>query len=218
MKILKLLLLSSLLCLISCSQDMAVVEYKDGVPKSSRGNNNDFLWSNSKDSNITEATLDPLTKETVQEENHASENKPSSVEISNDHDGFFSWPVNGLVVDKFAEMVDGRKNDGINIVASKGTEVHPTRDGKVVYVGNEIAGYGNLIIIKHDNGWLSAYGNLDKILVQKNEQVKEQSIIGLVGEATDKNGDKIAQLHFALRKTGKKPEDPLKYLPRKVDY
>lgn len=211
MKLIQILLFSMFLS--SCSQNMAEIEYKSSEARKSE--NYKHSPEMNVNSTINETNLEPLEKEHVQEEHHAI-NHDAKVKFGEEEE--FSWPINGMVVDKFGEMVDGKRNDGINIIAAKGTPVHPTKEGKVVYVGNNVSGYGNLVIVRHTGGWLSAYGDLEKITVQKGQLVSQETNLGTVGEAIDKNGDKIAQLHFALRKTGKKPEDPLKYLPRKIEY
>jgi murein DD-endopeptidase MepM/ murein hydrolase activator NlpD len=121
----------------------------------------------------------------------------------------FIWPVNGLVVSRFGPKKGGLRNDGINIGVPEGTSVYATQEGEVVYAGNELKGYGNLVIMKHPEGYLSAYAHLKDITVTKGEAIPQGGRVGYVG----KTGNVLEpQLHFGLRK-GKIPVDPVEYLP-----
>tara|TARA_E500000178_G_scaffold178722_1_gene177341 strand:+ start:525 stop:1409 length:885 start_codon:yes stop_codon:yes gene_type:complete len=122
----------------------------------------------------------------------------------------FIWPVQGSIITYFGKQKGGRKNDGINILSVKGNPVRAAMGGKVVYRGNELLAWGNLIIIKHKNNWTTAYAHLDKLLVRKGEIIKTGDIIASVG-ATG-NVDK-SQLHFQVRKKSK-PLDPIKFLKK----
>ena len=122
----------------------------------------------------------------------------------------FIWPVQGSIITYFGKQKGGRKNDGINIVSVKGNPVRAAMGGKVIYRGNELLAWGNLIIIKHKNNWTTAYAHLDKLLVRKGEIIKTGDIIASVG-ATG-NVDK-SQLHFQVRKNSK-PLDPIKFLKK----
>ena len=115
-------------------------------------------------------------------------------------------PVNGgRIISRFK----GAANDGINIEAAEGEPVVAAASGMVVYTGGDVKNYGNMIVLRHDNGWLTAYGNTSKIVVKKNDYVKQGDIIAFVGST---GGVKSPQLHFAVR-NGKLPVDPEKYLP-----
>ena len=116
----------------------------------------------------------------------------------------FHWPTAGAVTQKFAAT------KGINIAGKFGQPVFASAAGKVVYSGNGLIGYGPLLIIKHNDTYLSAYAHNSKLLVREGEQVKLGQKIAEMGE-TDQN---IVQLHFEIRKQGK-PVDPLKYLPKR---
>lgn len=120
----------------------------------------------------------------------------------------FIWPVQGTTVTYFGKQKGGRKNDGINIISVKGNPVRAALNGKVIYRGNELLAWGNLIIIKHKNNWTTAYAHLDKLLVEKGEIVKTGDIIASVGSTG--NVDK-SQLHFQVRKNSK-PLNPIKFL------
>jgi len=122
--------------------------------------------------------------------------------------GTFAWPVSGKVISSYGLSSNGKHNDGINISASKGTPIKAAENGIVAYTGNEIKGYGNLILIKHSNGWITAYAHADSILVKKGETVKKGQTIAKVGST---GNVKNPQLHFEIRK-GTKAVDPKKYL------
>ena len=140
--------------------------------------------------------------------------EPSSVTASaepppSQHGGeSFLWPVKGRVVEGYGTGPDGTRNDGINIAAPKGAAIEATDDGVVAYAGNELRGYGNLILIKHPNGWISAYAHCDVILVRTGQKVGRGQVIARVGATGNVDAP---QLHFELRR-GKKPFDPRQYL------
>jgi murein DD-endopeptidase MepM/ murein hydrolase activator NlpD len=136
---------------------------------------------------------------------------PSSHVASAENDGRFIWPVaGGKVVSHFGPKAGGKANDGINISVSEGEPVWAAADGMVVYAGNQLPSYGNMIIVRHDGGWMTAYAHTRSISVKKNDYVKQGEIIGYVGMT---GNVKTPQLHFALR-NGKTPVDPEQYLPK----
>ena len=209
---------------VSCTQEPATIEQKGEIVYSldsskwqnvisKRDKTSKYLNVPNDEDSVAEITMKPIISENVDEEIKAV--KPEhNVNIIADQKSLFNWPIFGKVIDKFGDKAGGIKHDGINIEASKGEEVKAARSGQVVYAGNELSGYGNLVIIKHDNGWLSAYAHLDKIVVRKNEKVRNAQVIGNVGQS----GNVLTpQLHFALRIAGKKPVDPLLYLPKIVN-
>ncbi len=120
----------------------------------------------------------------------------------------FLRPVAGRIISGFGDKPDGRRNDGINIAARKGTPVKAAENGIVVYVGDAIAGFGNLVLIRHAEGWTTAYAHLDAVLVDVGERVRRGQPIGRVGDTGDV---KSAQLHFELRR-GREPVDPRPHL------
>ena len=120
----------------------------------------------------------------------------------------FMWPVRGKVILKYGMIKPGLHNDGINIAARKGADVVASRQGKIIYAGNEIPGYGNLILIKHDKKWVTAYAHLAEIIITKGAQVKKGEKIGSVGSSGRVN---TSQLHFEIRK-GKRALNPREYL------
>ncbi|MCS6878743.1 MAG: M23 family metallopeptidase [Geminicoccaceae bacterium] len=120
----------------------------------------------------------------------------------------FLWPVAGRIVSGFGDKPDGRRNDGINIAARKGTPVKAAENGVVVYAGDAIPGFGNLVLVRHAEGWTTAYAHLDAILVRVGDRVQRGQPLGRVGETGDV---KSAQLHFELRR-GREPVDPRPHL------
>jgi murein DD-endopeptidase MepM/ murein hydrolase activator NlpD len=120
----------------------------------------------------------------------------------------FLWPVRGRVLQGYGAGPGGTHNDGINIGAPRGAAVQAADGGVVAYSGNELRGYGNLILIKHANGWISAYAHCDLILVKTGQKVARGQVIARVG-ATGNVSE--PQLHFELRR-GKKSVDPNEYL------
>jgi murein DD-endopeptidase MepM/ murein hydrolase activator NlpD len=124
----------------------------------------------------------------------------------------FLWPIEGKkkIISTFGPKSGGLYNDGINLDAKKGDVVKSAQSGVVAYVGNELKGYGNLIIIKHSGGWITAYAHLDKYAVQRGQKVSEGESIGFVGQTGNVNS---AQLYFGLRK-GREAVNPLSYLPK----
>ena len=121
----------------------------------------------------------------------------------------FAWPVQGKVVSNFGPIAKGRNNDGINIKAPLGTPVKAADAGTVAYAGNELRGFGNLILIKHSGGGMTAYAHNDRILVRKGQKVKKGEKISTVGST---GGVSTPQLHFEIR-AGKKAVNPKAYLP-----
>lgn len=121
----------------------------------------------------------------------------------------FAWPVKGPVISKFGPIAKGRNNDGINIKAALGTAVNAADAGTVAYAGNELKGFGNLILIKHNDGWITAYAHNDRLLVRKGQKVRKSEKIATVGST---GGVSSPQLHFEIR-AGKKAVNPMSYLP-----
>ncbi|GHD48205.1 hypothetical protein GCM10017083_19010 [Thalassobaculum fulvum] len=118
--------------------------------------------------------------------------------------GRFLWPVQGRVISGFGPREGGLHNDGINIAAPLGTKVRAAENGVVVYAGNELRGFGNLLLIKHADGWTTAYAHADKLLVRRGDRVERGQTIATVGQSG--NVDR-PQLHFEIRK-GPRPVDP----------
>jgi len=122
----------------------------------------------------------------------------------------FLWPVRGTILEDYGPTGDGRHNDGINIAAERGSDIKASENGVVVYVGNALRGFGNLILIKHADRWMSAYGHSDRILVRHGDIVKRGQVIGKVGTT---GAVSTPQLHFELRR-GTNAVNPERYLGR----
>lgn len=120
----------------------------------------------------------------------------------------FSWPVRGRVLAGFGPTPDGLHNDGINIAARAGAPVIAAENGVVVYAGSELKGFGNLLLVRHADGWITAYAHLDKALVKKGQKVTRGQAIGTVGST---GGVTQPQLHFEIRR-GTQAVDPAKFL------
>jgi murein DD-endopeptidase MepM/ murein hydrolase activator NlpD len=121
----------------------------------------------------------------------------------------FIWPVHGHVVEGYGTSHNGTQNDGINIAARAGSPVYASASGEVVYVGNELRGYGNLVLIKHEGGYITAYAHNAAILVHKGDKVARGQTIARVGASGQVDGP---QLHFEIR-MGRNPVDPAQLLP-----
>lgn len=121
----------------------------------------------------------------------------------------FVWPISGRVVKGYGASGDGQRNDGVNISATKGEQVKAAAGGEVVYAGSELAGFGNLVLIRHPGGWVTAYAHSDTVLVREGDLVRQGQPIATVGSTGNAGGP---QVHFELRK-GKEPVDPSLHLP-----
>lgn len=120
----------------------------------------------------------------------------------------FIWPVRGKVISPFGPKSNGLHNDGINIAAELGAPIYASADGVVVYAGNDLKGYGNMVILRHENGWMTAYAHANQLMVDQNTRVRQGQKIATVGAT---GSVESAQLHFGLR-NGKTPVDPAQYL------
>jgi murein DD-endopeptidase MepM/ murein hydrolase activator NlpD len=146
----------------------------------------------------------PPSKPSVTKASLAPSAEPLSFPPMRDSGRSFLKPVQGSVVSGYGPKKDGRVNEGINIAAPKGSPVRAARDATVVYVGDAVEGYGNLILLKHAGGYITAYAHLDRTLVREGQTVKRGTVIGTVGSTG--NVDR-AQLHFEIRK-GRETIDP----------
>jgi murein DD-endopeptidase MepM/ murein hydrolase activator NlpD len=120
----------------------------------------------------------------------------------------FRWPVRGRVIAGFGAKPNGQANDGINLAVPEGTSVKAAEDGVVAYSGNELKGYGNLVLVRHSNGFVTAYAHASELKVKRGETVKRGQIIALAGQTGTVTSP---QLHFEIRK-GSTPVDPSQYL------
>ncbi len=120
----------------------------------------------------------------------------------------FIWPVEGRVISRFGGKATGLRNDGINIKTDEGAPVRAANSGIVTYAGNELRGYGNLLLLKHSDGYITAYAHNSELLVEKGARVNKGQVIASVGRTGNVNEP---QLHFEIRR-GSKAIDPEKYL------
>ena len=129
---------------------------------------------------------------------------PSSAASAPEEAVSFQWPTRGNVLAGFDEV----KNKGLDIAGKAGDPVLAAADGKVVYAGSGLRGYGNLVIIKHNNTYLTAYAHNQSLLVKEDQAIKRGQKIAEMGNS---DADQV-KLHFEIRRQGK-PVDPAKYLP-----
>ncbi len=134
--------------------------------------------------------------------------KPSQTPFVGNQNLQWRWPTEGRVVSTYSNSSPGRK--GIDIAGKSGQPVYAAASGKVVYSGNSLPRYGNLLIIKHNDVYLSAYAHSDRLLVSEGEVVKSGQKIALMG----RTGTQRDQLHFEIRRNGK-PVDPMRFLPKR---
>jgi murein DD-endopeptidase MepM/ murein hydrolase activator NlpD len=120
----------------------------------------------------------------------------------------FRWPANGRIIAGFGPKTNGQQNDGINIALPENTPVKAAEEGVVAYAGNELKGFGNLVLVRHANGYVTAYAHAKELLVKRGEQVKRGQVIARSGQTGNVNAP---QLHFEVRK-GASPLDPTKFL------
>ena len=120
----------------------------------------------------------------------------------------FRWPVRGKVITGYGAKTNGKANDGINLAVPEGTPVKAAEDGVVAYSGNELKGYGNLVLVRHSNGYVTAYAHASELLVKRGDTIKRGQIIAKSGQSGEVGSP---QLHFEIRK-GSSPVDPLQFL------
>jgi murein DD-endopeptidase MepM/ murein hydrolase activator NlpD len=120
----------------------------------------------------------------------------------------FRWPARGRVIAAFGSKPNGTQNDGINLAVPEGTPIKAADDGVVAYAGNELKGYGNLVLIRHSNGYVSAYAHARELLVKRGDTIKRGQVIAHAGQTGNVTSP---QLHFEIRK-GSTPVDPTQFL------
>ena len=147
--------------------------------------------------NARVATPEPRATESVAKTAQTAGGMPS-----------FRWPVKGRVIAGFGKQPNGTQNDGINLAVPEGTPIKAAEDGVVAYAGNELKGYGNLVLIRHADGFVSAYANASELMVKRGDTIKRGQVIAHAGQTGNVTSP---QLHFEIRK-GSTPVDPAKYL------
>jgi murein DD-endopeptidase MepM/ murein hydrolase activator NlpD len=120
----------------------------------------------------------------------------------------FRWPVRGKVITSYGAKTNGKSNDGINVAVPEGTPVKAAEDGVVAYSGNELKGYGNLVLVRHSNGYVTAYAHASELMVKRGDTIKRGQVIAKSGQSGEVASP---QLHFEIRK-GSSPVDPLQFL------
>ncbi len=118
------------------------------------------------------------------------------------------WPVKGKIISEYGAKPNGLKNEGINIAVPEGTGIRAAESGVVAYAGNELKGYGNLVLIRHEGGWVTAYAHAKELFVKRGDTVKRGDVIAKAGQTGSVSSP---QLHFEVRK-GATAMDPLKFL------
>ncbi|MEW6644406.1 MAG: LysM peptidoglycan-binding domain-containing M23 family metallopeptidase [Pseudomonadota bacterium] len=120
----------------------------------------------------------------------------------------FRWPVRGRVITAYGAKNNGKQNDGINVAVPEGTPIKAAEDGVVAYSGSELKGYGNLVLVRHSNGYVTAYAHASELMVKRGETIKRGQTIAKSGQTGEVGSP---QLHFEIRK-GSSPVDPLQFL------
>lgn len=146
-------------------------------------------------------------RETLSEASGRESVVTGSPETGDTHEGLagggasgFTWPVEGRIISRFGDPLDGRPNDGINVAAPAGAPVRAAASGTVVYAGDELPGYGNLVLVRHADGYISAYAHNASLVVALGDTVSAGQIIARVGQTGSVNRP---QLHFRIRREDK---------------
>jgi murein DD-endopeptidase MepM/ murein hydrolase activator NlpD len=120
----------------------------------------------------------------------------------------FRWPVRGRIIAGFGPKPNGQQNDGIDVAVPENTPIKAAEDGVVAYAGSELKGYGNLVLVRHPNGYVTAYAHAKELLVKRGDQIKRGDVIAKSGQSGNVDAP---QLHFEVRK-GSAPVDPMQFL------
>ena len=122
----------------------------------------------------------------------------------------FAWPLRGKIIGRYGSAAGGQKNDGIDIQAQVGDPVKAADEGTVAYAGSDVAGMGNLLLIRHPGEYITAYGNNDSLSVSKGDKVTKGQVIAKAGQS---GGVTSPRLHFEVRRVGRGTIDPMTVLP-----
>jgi murein DD-endopeptidase MepM/ murein hydrolase activator NlpD len=156
----------------------------------------------------------PANSASIEPPEHASMVTPSETPASSsaakpgDTTPTFRWPVRGRVITGYGPKPNGQQNDGINVAVPENTPIKAAEDGVVAYSGNELKGYGNLVLVRHPNGYVTAYAHAKELLVKRGDQIKRGQIIAKSGQTGSVDAP---QVHFEIRK-GPSPVDPMPFL------
>ena len=148
-----------------------------------------------------------LAQATANIEEKPAETPPKAAETTSSLPTF-RWPVRGKVITSYGAKTNGKSNDGINVAVPEGTPIKAAEDGVVAYSGNELKGYGNLVLVRHSNGYVTAYAHASELLVKRGDTIKRGQVIAKSGQSGEVASP---QLHFEIRK-GSSPVDPLQFL------
>jgi murein DD-endopeptidase MepM/ murein hydrolase activator NlpD len=157
------------------------------------------------------AAAPPQSARLAQANPAAEEGAPESAVKASEATGAlptFRWPVRGRVIASYGAKTNGKANDGINLAVPEGTPIKAADDGVVAYAGNELKGYGNLVLVRHSNGYVTAYAHASELLVRRGDAIKRGQVIAKSGQSGEVASP---QLHFEIRK-GSTPVDPLQFL------
>jgi murein DD-endopeptidase MepM/ murein hydrolase activator NlpD len=132
----------------------------------------------------------------------------SSMKAGLDASPGFRWPVHGRIIAAFGQKPNGQQNDGIDVAVPENTPVKAAEDGVVAYAGSELKGYGNLVLVRHANGYVTAYAHAKELLVKRGDQIKRGQVIAKSGQS---GNAEVPQLHFEVRR-GSAPVDPMQFL------
>jgi len=159
---------------------------------------------------VVTASVEPAQKVRMATETKEIERTHSPVKAAEATNALptFRWPVRGRVITSYGAKTNGKQNDGINVAVPEGTPVKAAEDGVVAYSGNELKGYGNLILVRHANGYVTAYAHASELMVKRGDSIKRGQIIAKSGQTGEVGSP---QLHFEIRK-GSSPVDPLQFL------
>jgi murein DD-endopeptidase MepM/ murein hydrolase activator NlpD len=159
---------------------------------------------------VTVASAEPPQKARVATETKDIPEAQSPVKAAETTNALpsFRWPVRGRVITGYGAKTNGKQNDGINVAVPEGTPVKAAEDGVVAYSGNELKGYGNLILVRHSNGYVTAYAHASELMVKRGDTIKRGQIIAKSGQTGEVGSP---QLHFEIRK-GSASVDPLQFL------
>ncbi len=159
---------------------------------------------------VAVATAEPVQRAALANEKTAPDVAESPVKTADATNALptFRWPARGRVVTNYGAKTNGKQNDGINIAVPEGTPVKAAEDGVVAYSGNELKGYGNLILVRHSNGYVTAYAHASELMVKRGDSIKRGQIIAKSGQTGEVSSP---QLHFEIRK-GSTAVDPTQFL------
>jgi murein DD-endopeptidase MepM/ murein hydrolase activator NlpD len=193
---------------------MSAIEATKPDPKAAKEAAKEAAKLDPKTGKPVEAKVDPkaakaqeVAKADPKAAANASSRDDTTASVAAEPTTEFRWPARGRVIEGFGNK-SGKSNDGINIAVPEGTPVKAAEGGVVAYAGNELKVYGNLVLIRHDNGYVTAYAHNGELKVKKGEQVKRGQVIATSGQTGNVSSP---QIHFELRK-GSTPIDPMEHL------